>query len=303
MPLYETRTSAASTYSIGMDASYNSAGFEDWRREIQQWHTLNSAALTAPDGPLSLVGLALLKPGDNSVGTAPDSDIRLSGFGNTHLAIIRVKRNSIELISPKGGFPPEFAVNGRFPSEQIIRVEGNAPTKFTAGTLTFFVIRRQERYLLRIKDTQSPTRLNFKGSRWYEPDAGYRIEAEWIPSPQPETIHSIIGTSTQTVIHGVARFTLHAETFELKPLTEQDGKILLFVVRDKTSGDTTFANGRFLYTGLPDRGLYGPGKLMMDFNRLENPPCAYTPYATCPLPPESNRMEIPIFAGALRYYP
>jgi uncharacterized protein len=167
--------------------------------------------------------------------------------------------------------PSELSVDGHAPREQAIVFDGPAPTKFTVGTLTFFVIRRGESNLLRIKDTQAPALLNFKGSRWYPPDPDYRIESEWVPLAQPktETIHSIIGTSTKTLLPGFAEFTLHGETVELDPLIQEDGKTLLFVIRDRTSGDTTFANARFLYAGPPDRGLAAPGKLVLDFNRLE----------------------------------
>jgi uncharacterized protein len=305
MYIYEALAFALSAPLIGSGRSYSADTAEDWREQLQQWRAENSTALTAPDGPLSLVGLELLKPGDNSVGAALDNDIRLPSAGKAHVAVIRVEGDNIQLKSPRGGFPSELAVDGRAPREQAIVFDGSAPTKFTVGTLTFFVIRRGESNLLRIKDTLAPTLLNFKGQLWYPPDAHYRIESEWVPLAQPkaETIHSIIGTSTKIWVPGFAKFTLHGETVELEPLTQEDRKTLLFVIRDETSGDTTFANARFLYTGPPDHGLSAPGKLVLDFNRLENPPCAYTPYSTCPLPPESNRLKISIFAGALRYAP
>jgi uncharacterized protein len=305
MHIYEPLAFALSVSLIGSNRSYAADAGQDWRDQLEQWRAENATALSAPDGPLSLVGLELLKPGDNSVGAALDNNIRLPGAGNAHLAVIRVEGDNIQLKSPGGGFPSELSVDGHAPREQAIVFDGPAPNKFTVGTLTFFVIRRGENNLLRIKDTQAPTLLNFKGARWYPPDPNYRIESEWVPLAQPktETIHSIIGTSTETLVPGFAKFTLHGKTVELDPLTQEDGKTLLFVIRDKTSGDTTFANARFLYTGPPDHGLSAPGKLVLDFNRLENPPCAYTPYSTCPLPPESNRLKIPIFAGALSYAP
>jgi uncharacterized protein len=301
MHIYDALAFALPVFLIGSGRSYAADAAEDWREQLELWRAENTAALSAPDGPLSLVGLELLRPGDNSVGTAPDDTIRVPGRGNAQFATIRVEGNHIQLKPPRGGFPSELAVDGHAPREQAIIFDGPASTRFTAGTLTFFVIRRGERNLLRIRDTQAPTLLNFKGLRWYPPDSHYRIESEWVPQPKAETIDSIIGTSTRIQVPGFAKFALHGETVELEPLTQEDGKTLLFVVRDKTSGDTTYANARFLYTGLPDHGLHAPGKLVLDFNRLENPPCAYTPYSTCPLPPESNRLKIPIFAGALRY--
>ena len=104
-------------------------------------------------------------------------------------------------------------------------------------------------------------------------------------------------------VPGVAEFTLDGKTWRLEPILESpDDKDLFFIFRDTTSKSETYGAGRFLYTPLPDHGLTQPGQLELDFNRAENPPCAYTPYATCPLPTPQNRLTIPIPAGQLRYH-
>jgi hypothetical protein len=121
-------------------------------------------------------------------------------------------------------------------------------------------------------------------------------------SPTLRPTPTVIGTVLSLPSPGVAEFTLDGKTLRLEPVIEGDDQsILFFILRDQTSQTTTYEAARFLHTGLPDHGLARPGLLELDFNKLENPPCAYTPYATCPLPPEQNRLPIPIPAGEQRY--
>jgi hypothetical protein len=280
------------------------AGDSSWNDQLTSWRAEHAATLSAPDGWLTLVGLEWLKPGDNSFGTAADDRIRLQGKPNLHFGIIHVEQGKLQLRAPEGGFPSDLRVDGKAATEQAIVVDGPNPTKFTAGTLTFYVIHRGDQEALRIKDSNAPTRVNFRGLHWYAVDPTYRIEAEWVPLARPKqvTIESVLGTTTTGIVPGYAKFKLHGQDIELQPVVQKlDVKTLLFVIRDTTSGKETYAAARFLHTDLPDHGLGTPGKITLDFNRLENPPCAFTPYATCPLPPESNRLKVAINAGELRY--
>lgn len=298
------QTLVAFTLLTGLGSSYAIGQDETWRSSLEQWRTQHAAELSAPDGWLTVVGLEWLKPGDNSIGAAPDNTIRLRGLGSAHLGIIHVDQSGLELKAPREGFPADLHVDGQTAREQSIVVNNRNPTKLTAGTLTLFVIRRGDGNGLRIKDSQAPARLNFKGLQWYPPDPSYRIEAEWAPFSEPKPAHldTVIGTTENGFVTGVARFTLSGQQVEIQSVVQSlDAKSLLFVIRDATSGRTTYAASRFLHTGLPDYGLLKAGKILLDFNRLENPPCAFTPYATCPLPPESNRLKVPILAGELRF--
>ncbi len=177
--------------------------------------------------------------------------------------------------------------------------------RLTIGTLNMYVIHRGDRFALRIKDAKSAALTGFHGLKWYAPNQGYRVTARWIPyAPQKTfTIATLIGTSYPAQVPGSAEFTLHGKTYRLDPILEDpDVAKLFFVLRDTTSFTTTYGACRFLYTGFPDHGLDKPGELLLDFNRLENPPCAYTPYATCPLPPPQNSLPIPLPVGELRYH-
>ena len=278
-----------------------------WQKDISAWREQHKADLLKPDGWLSLVGLEWLQLGNNSVGSAPDNKIHLA-TGPAHLAVLRFEGETVTLNPPAGGFPPNFLVAGAPAEPQTLRAEANKDKlspHLTIGTLNMYVIRREARFALRIKDSHSPAITGFHGLNWFEPDPAFRVIARWIPySPQKTiTLATLIGTSYDQPVPGVAEFSLAGKTFRLEPVLEDPAAAkLFFILRDTTSATTTYGACRFLYTGFPSNGLDRPGELALDFNRLENPPCAYTPYSTCPLPPPGNRLPIPLPVGEQRYH-
>ncbi len=288
-----------SLFSFAQDAA--------WQKDTDGWRAEHQAELLKPDGWLSLVGLEWLQPGDNSVGSAGGNKIHLTG-GPAHLAILHLEGEAVTLNPPEGGFPPDFLVAGAPAKSQSLRAEANndkVSPRLTIGTLNMYVIRREARFALRIKDSHSPAIVDFYGLKWYSPDLAYRVTARWIPySPHKTiTLATLVGTSYNQPVPGAAEFTLAGETFRLEPVLEDPAAAkLFFILRDTTSTSTTYSACRFLYTGFPTSGLDKPGGLVLDFNRLENPPCAYTPYSTCPLPPPGNRLPIPLPVGEQRYH-
>jgi uncharacterized protein len=283
----------------------------DWKTDLLAWRAHREQRLSAPDGWLTLVGLEWLKPGANSVGSAADNRIRLSAAAPAHLGVVEVNGSDIHLTPPAGGFPAGVQLDGA-PAQaaQLADDEAQKPSVLTAGTLIILLLHRGDRYALRIKDSQSPTRLNFHGLHWYAPDPHYRVEARWIPFVPVKKIKvpSIIGVTNEMPAPGLAEFTLDGQTLQLEPVLEEPGaKQLFFILRDTTSRAssagpaTSYGAARFLYTDFPDHGLDQPGHLTLDFNRLQNPPCAYTAYATCPLPPEQNRLAIALPVGEEKY--
>jgi uncharacterized protein (DUF1684 family) len=277
---------------------------QEWLKQLQQWRAQHEAALSAPDGWLSLVGLDWLQTGENTIGSSADCQVRLPVAGNEHFGSIVAEPNRLHLKAPFQGFPSDLKVDGHTAVEEDLVVDGPHPTTLTKGALSFFAIKRGDRFALRVKDSQALTRTSFRGLKWYRPDARYRIEASWTPFPSPRHIvmQNVVGTSWGDVVFGEARFNLAGEQIALQGVIEDDKTdSLFFVIRDATSGRSTYPASRFLYTALPDHGLRKPGMILLDFNRLENPPCAFTPYATCPLPPASNRLKISLAAGELKY--
>ena len=275
-----------------------------WQSDLAAWRAHREHELAAPDGWLTLVGLEWLKPGVNSFGAAADSKLQLPAQAPAHMGLLTVNNSLVQLLAPQEGFPPELNIDGKPAREGELTVSNQKPSTMTWHGLTMVVLNRGGNFALRIKDADSPTRTNFKGLNWYSPDPRLRIVAQWVPytPPRVEQIPTVIGTTLDMPAPGIARFTLDGKALSLEPVLEDPtGKTLFFILRDETSKTTTYQAARFLHTGVPDNGLDHPGILVLDFNRLENPPCAYTPYATCPLPPDQNRLPVALEAGEKRY--
>jgi uncharacterized protein (DUF1684 family) len=218
--------------------------------------------------------------------------------------VIDVEGDKVRLFAPEGGFPPHLLVDGKPAQEGAIQPDDTRASQLTDDNLSLVVLHRGDRFALRIKDALSPTRTSFRGLHWYPPDLAYRVTAKWIPftPAHVEKIPTVIGTTLDMPAPGLAEFTLQGKTIQLEPVLEDPkAKEFFFILRDATSHTTTYGAGRFLYSSFPDHGLDQPGTVVLDFNRLQNPPCAYTPYATCPLPPYINRLAISIPAGEERY--
>jgi uncharacterized protein len=289
-------------------ATGNEPDTASWQRELLAWRAQHLADLQKPDGWLSLAGLEWLKPGDNSLGSAADNKIHLPASAPAHLAVLWLENASVSLKPLASGFPDSLLVDGKSPQAGALRTDPekdkNNP-RLTVGTLTMYVIRRADRFGLRVKDSKSAALTGFHGLKWYPPDAKYRVTARWIPYSPSKTIKmaTLIGTSYEAQGPGAAEFSLEGKTYRLEPLLEDPADTkLFFVLRDTTSTSKTYPACRFLYTGFPDHGLDKPGELVLDFNHLENPPCAYTPYATCPLPPPQNRLRVALPVGEQRYH-
>ena len=285
-------------------AAANATELAQWRQDLAAWRAQREKDISAPDGWLTLTGLEWLKPGINSVGTAADNQIRLGAQAPEHMGLLTVNAGIVQLLAPAGGFPTELTVEGKPAREGSLVVDDAKPSTIAWRGLSMVVLKRGDRYVLRIKDAASPARTAFQGLNQYAPDARYRVTARWIPFKPPlvEEIPTVIGTTLKLPAPGLAMFLIDGKVQHLEPVLEDpSGKTLFFILRDETSKTTTYAGGRFLHTGLPDHGLDEPGNLTLDFNRLENPPCAYTIYATCPLPPEQNRLGVALEAGERRY--
>jgi len=295
---------SASGYAAAHSKSTAVTASPQAMREEAEWRADRARKLSAPDGWLTLVGLEWLKPGTNAVGLAADNQIHLKGHAPEHLGVIQVDGSQLKLIAPAEGFPKSLLVDGQPAHEGPLQSDDTKPSLLSTENLTLVVLHRGDRFALRIKDADSPTRTGFKGLHWYPAEAKYRVTAKWIPfvPAHTEKIPTVIGTTLDMPAPGLAEFTLDGKTIQIEPVLEDpNAKELFFILRDATSHTTTYQAARFLYSSFPDHGLDQPGTVVLDFNRLQNPPCAYTPYATCPLPPYINRLAISIPAGEQRY--
>ncbi len=273
--------------------------------QLAEWRQQRAAQLTEPDGWLSLVALEWLRPGDTTVGSAPENGVRLQ-HGPAHLLVLRTEADGRVLL---GQHDPNLRIGGLAAKTGAVvagraetSADSNSPVAMHQGGLLLTVIQRGDRHYLRVRDARAESRLRFRGLRWYPPDPRYRVLAQWMPSRSGHTvtIPNVLGQISQEVAPGVAEFRLSGKAYRLEPIQESPDQ-LFFIFRDLTSHSETYGAGRFLSTPLPSRGLGSPGTVQLDFNCAVNPPCAYTPYATCPLPPAENRLPIALPAGEKRY--
>lgn len=277
----------------------------EWLQDLDTWRARRAQEVDAPDGWLTLAGLEWLKPGANSVGAAPGNQVRVHSPAPDRIGLFTVSNKTVQLLSPQGGFPAGLEIDGQPAREGPLAV-GAKPSVIGWHGLSMVVLDRAGRYAVRIKDADSPTRKGFHGLNWYAPDPQFSVDARWIPFAPPhiERIPTGIGTTLDLPAPGVAEFILAGRKLALEPVLESPGdQTLLFILSDETGKQVTYAGGRYLHAPFPDHGLGKPGKLILDFNRMENPACAYTPYATCPQPPEKNRLPVAIEAGEKRYSP
>jgi len=267
-----------------------------YTQQIETWRAQRVERLKAPNGWLSLIGLHWLKDGKNTVGSAKDNDIVLNA-GPAHLGVVTLKggTTSIEL-DPKSA----ATIDGKSAAKgELLDDTHEKPTVVAFGTANFYVIDRGGKKALRVKDSEAATRKNFVGIDYYPIDPKWRVEAKWVPfKPAHELeIPNVLGTVDKMPVPGKAVFVRDGKTYELLPVLEEpDAKEVWFIFADKTSAKETYGGGRFLYSDMPK-----DGKIVIDFNKAYNPPCAFTPHATCPLAPPENRLAIPVTAGEKKY--
>jgi len=230
---------------------------------IVKWREQKETELKADGGWLTVTGLFWLKQGENRVEGAPGVFVLHEG-------------------------------KARFRADTGAITEMTPEASITAGDLTFSVIERSGRYGVRLKDKNSKLRAEFHGQRWFPVRESYRVQARFVSYEQSKsmTVPNMLGGTYQLPSPGYVVFTLEGRELRLEPVVED--KELFFIFRDLTAGKETYGSGRFLYADLPH-----DGKVELDFNKAENPPCAFTPYATCPLPPKQNILPVRIEAGEM----
>jgi uncharacterized protein (DUF1684 family) len=251
-----------------------------YQAEIAQWHSDREAKLKAEDGWLSLAGLFWLHEGANPFGNDPGVEIALPD-GPAHAGVFHLARGKVT-VTLDGG-----TREVRPDSDDILKV----------GRVRLLVIKRADKYGIRVKDPESQVRSEFTSIESFPADESYRVTAKWVAEPRKIPILNVIGQTEESDCPGYAVFKLHGREFKLHPILEEPGaQELFYIFRDQTSAKETYPAGRFFYSVMPKEG-----QVVLDFNKAYNPPCAFTPYATCPLPPPENRLDVRIEAGEKRY--
>ena len=264
-----------------------SAADTSYVQQIEQWRAQREARLKSDSGWLTVAGLFWLNDGDNTAGTAADCDVKLPpGSAPEHFGVFRFH-----------GGKAGFRKTGETAFKDLrTDADKDGPDVLTVNALTMFVIQRGDKFGIRLKDRNSEYRRNFNGLHWYPVKPEYRVAARFVKWREPKNIDiaNILGQTEPTPSPGYVEFTLNGVKARIDALEEDDSLFLIF--RDQTAGKTTYGAGRFLNTDMPKNG-----EVVVDFNQAYNPPCAFTPYATCPLPPPENRLPVAIEAGEMKY--
>lgn len=269
----------------------------DYAKGIEKWRSEREANLKTETGWLTVAGLFWLKEGINTVGAGEKFDVRLTeNFKQGKFGEIEFKEGKAIL---KVGKRIEAQIDGKSASAsvELVSDEKGKPTEIRTGTQTFFLIKREERFGIRLKDSNSEARRNFKGLHWFPIDENYKVTArlEAWPEPKELSVPNVLGGNFKMKSPGVLKFSLNGKECSLQPVFEDDGTLFI-IFGDESNRSDTYRSGRFLYAEKPVNG-----EVILDFNKAENPPCAFTPYATCPLPPAGNSLEFEVKVGEKRY--
>jgi uncharacterized protein len=283
--------------SAMQDTSATSSTFAQQERA---WRDKRRSDLLQPDGWTSLIGLHWLDAGAHYIGSGAGSGIRLA-MGPAHMGMIDIAAGQVRFVPDKAA---TLTVDGEpiGNATVVLRTDadpsGPSVIGFDGGKGHATVIVRNERYALRVKHADAPGRTQFTGIDYWPATPDWKLRGKFVPHPLGKTIEvaNIIGGMDAMANPGIVEFQLDGKTHRIEALDEGEG-VLFLVFADRTNGQGSYGAGRFLDTPMPD----ADGNVELDFNQARNPPCAFTDFATCPLPPPENRLDVAITAGEKAY--
>jgi len=269
----------------------------NYHQEIEEWHKKRVTNLKSETGWLTVSGLFWLDEGINTVGSSKENKIKFpkntaaEKLGNFTLnsGTVTINVEPGELVtSGTTNISAAIIFSDSIEEQEII---------LTHRDLRFFIIKRGTKIGLRLRDLKSPARINFTQIERFPIDTMYQVKARFEAAKANKTIpiHDVIGQTTETAFAGTLYFEVKGKKLQLDATLEGDNLFIVFA--DETSGNSTYGGGRFLYAKVPTSG----NQVTLDFNKAYNPPCAFTDFATCPLPPDQNKMPIEILAGEKKY--
>jgi uncharacterized protein (DUF1684 family) len=254
-----------------------------YQDSIKAWQEHRNAGLRSPNGWLTLVGLFWLNPGDNTIGSDPSSNFVLpTKAAPPHVGTLHLEAGKI-IFKPAD-----------HSAQKTLSYDEDKPDTIHAGSVSFFIIKRGDHFAVRAKDSESPILKKFGGMQFFPVNPALHFEARLIPDVKKIPILNVLGETDLEESPGWVEFSYQGTKYRLRPIYE--GKTLFFLFKDPTNKELTYQAGRMLNTPLPV-----DGKVDLDFNRSYNPPCTFTPYATCPLPPKENHLPFAVDAGEKRY--
>jgi uncharacterized protein (DUF1684 family) len=269
-------------------------GATTYEQDLEQWKAKRLASLKSEDGWLTLIGLFWLKEGENKFGSDGSNDIVLpEGKAPAFAGTLRLAGGHVTLEAQPGS---GITSKGQPVSKlELVSDEDGSPTLLDLGSLSFHVVRRGDRMGLRVKDKENPARAGFKGTEYYPGDRKWLVTARFEPYDPPKQmpIMNVLGMETEETSPGSLSFEVDGRTYKIDALREKGEEQFFIIFADQTSGHETYGAGRYLYADPPG----ADGRVQLDFNKAYSPPCAFTRYATCPLPPAQNRLPLRVEAG------
>src|ERR1044072_2838380 len=286
-----------------------------YEQELEQWKAKRLANLKSEEGWLSLIGLFWFKEGENRFGSDPTNEIVLPGGKiPPHAGTIRLAGGKVTLEAN-----PEAKITSKGQPVTTLELksdEDGDPTMLELGSLSFHVVKRGERLGLwvqksenttaralragerlglRVKARENPARAAFKGTDYYPVDRKWVVNARFEPYQPPKQVPilNVLGMETEETSPGTLAFEVDGRPYKLEALKEKGEEQFFIIFADQTNKTETYGAGRYLYAAPPG----ADGRATLDFNRAYSPPCAFTKYATCPLPPQQNRLPLRVEAG------
>ncbi len=269
---------------------------EAHRAEIDKWHAKRLEEVKAPNGWLNLIGLYWLEPGVNTFGTGADNDIV---FLNTSLPAkagqFLLKGDTVTLIAEKGVLIK--SASDTISNAVVFHADAKLNKVLEFGTIRWNIIKRDDKIGVRVRDLASKTVTDFKGVERFPVDINWHLPARFEKGDSLRTIEvtNIIGQTVTQPSPGTIIFTVNDVEYRLDAMDDKDEYFIVFA--DFTTGHETYAGGRFIYVRKPD----ADGNTIIDFNKAYNPPCVFSHFATCPLPPAQNRLKLKVTAGERAY--
>jgi uncharacterized protein (DUF1684 family) len=269
-----------------------------YRRSIQAWIEAREERLLSPDGYLSVVGLHWLRDGANTFGSDPSNDIVFPDKAPRSIGRFDVADGLVKVTVDPSASVRHDGVTVETLVLRDDRADGG-PTILEMGTLSWYVINRGGRLLVRLKDSESEFRKSFAGLQRFPVDERWRIDGS-LETYRPDKyvpIDNTLGLTINERVFGTIVFELDGRTCRLDAIGDPGAERMFVIFADATSGVETYGAGRFLYVDAPE----DDGNVVIDFNKAYNPPCAFSDYTTCPLPPPQNRLPMRITAGEKTY--
>jgi len=287
----------AACRQVPRDQLAKTTSLDPYKADVLKFREQREAKLTSDTGWLTIAGLYFLTRADTTVGSSARNDVVLPASAPPRLGTFVLRNNRVSVNLEPG--VKVTLLDGKPFGGGPIKSDGDGPPdRLVMGDVQVWIHQSGERPAIRVRDRHNHLRTAFTGMKWYPVNTAYKVEGTFEPFDKVKTfeVPNMLGDIDKMESPGHVKFTLNGKQHDMLAITEDDENFW-FIFRDLTSGEDTYPAARFLYTGRPDAN----GKVTLDFNRAENPPCAFNPYATCPLPPPENRLQVRVEAGEKIY--